>query len=194
VEEVPDASPFAAFAMPKRSAVEVFQEKQRQAKIVRRKMLGCILGAVVGATGGASVCAAYEADLTSALIAVVGALVGSHLGVVIGAIIGAMCFSVMVMTGTRKDPSFESNLVRRDPMTAMRGLMFAWALIGAALGAASGAVAAMDWAGVPREQLPLRRWTMVGAILGGAFGVAVWAYTSRVRREQSIPMEQGGQP
>ena len=51
MDESPDPSPFAAFAMPKRSAIEEFQQRQRKASQVRRKMFGCVLSCVVGAAG-----------------------------------------------------------------------------------------------------------------------------------------------
>lgn len=180
MNETSEPSPFAAFAMPKRSAVEEFQERQRKAAATRRTMLGCVVSCLVGAVGGATTCAAFERDLETVLTALVGSLVGSFLGVPAGLILGGICFGVMSLSGSRGRPSLESELHRRDPMTAMRGLMFAWSLIGVVVGAAVGALVGAQWGGAVALQESLGRRTMIGSIAGGSFAIAVWFHALRV--------------
>lgn len=177
-DETTEPSPFAAFAVPKRSAVEEYQEQQRRAAAARRTMFGCVLAALVGCTGGATACAAGEADLDGVLSSLVGSLIGSVSGAVLGAIVGTMCFGILNMANARSR-GIANDFVRRDPMAAVRGLMFAWSLIGTALGASEGAQAGARWAGVAVAQQPLARWTMIGSLIGGGFGLAVWFFTMR---------------
>jgi len=179
MEDSSDSSPFAAFAMPKRSAVEEFQERQRRAARTRRWMIGCVLAGLVGSIGGATVCAAFDGNLEVVLTSLIGALIGGSGGVVIGLIVGAMCFSAMFVTNLRGKSTIETQLARRDPMAAMRGLMFSWSLIGAALGASAGAREGVEWAGANLLQQSLARWTVLGSILGGGFGLAVWYFALR---------------
>lgn len=175
-DEPAEPSPFASFAVPKRSAVEEYAEKQRQAAVARRALIGCILAALIGAVGGSTACAAFEADLDAVLTAFVGSLLGGVLGVGIGAIIGAMCFSVLLAPKFRAR-NIGEDFIRRDPMTAIRGLMFAWSLVGAALGSAQGAHYGARWAGAVQQ--PLGRWVVVCSVAGGAFGLAVWFLARR---------------
>lgn len=172
-------SPFAAFAAPKRSAVEEFQEKQRNAARSRRLMMGSVLTNLVGAVGGSTFCIGFEAALNVILTASLGALAGGIAGAVIGLFVGACCFGALTMTAFRGRPSIETNLARRDPMTTMKGLLFAWALIGTALGAAAGARVGAEWADANRLQLPLENWTVAGSILGGGFALAMWSTINR---------------
>lgn len=183
-------SPFAAFAAPKRSAVEEFQEKQRNAARSRRLMIGCVLSNLVGAVGGATFCVAFDTDPEVAIRGFAGSLIGGLAGLVVGPFIGGACFSVMVMTGTRRDPSFESNLVNRDPMTAMRGLMFAWSLIVAAFGSAYGAWIGVGFAGARLDQLTLGRGTFFGSVIGGGFAMAVWVLVNRRLRSAAAACER----
>lgn len=177
-----EPSPFAAFAMPKRSAVEEFQEKQRKAAAAWRTLIGCVLAALVGAMGGSTACAAFDADLDAALTAFVGSLLGGVLGVVVGSVIGAMCFAVLGATNLRAR-NIGQEFARRDPMAAIRGMIFVWSLVGAALGSAQGALYGARWAGA--VQPSLARWIVASSVVGGAFGLAVWFFTSRRRRASS---------
>ncbi len=178
MDEPSDSSPFAAFAMPRRSAVEEFEERQRRSAQTRRRMVGFVLSCLIGAVGGATTCAAFEKSLDVVFTSLAGAMAGSLIGVASGLVIGAMCFSAMMMTARGK-PGLDADLARRDPMAAMRGLMFAWSLIGVAVGAAQGALFGVRWAGAAVKFDPLGRWTMVGSILGGAFAIAVWFFALR---------------
>lgn len=183
MDETVEPSPFAAFAMPKRSAVEEYQVRQRRAAEARRQMLGCVLSCLVGAVGGATACAAADGDLDTVLTALVGALAGASAGVPSGFALGGICFSVMVMTSARGRPVVESEVARRDPMMALRGLLFAWSLIGVAIGAAMGALVGANWAGAAVPQQSLARSTMIGSIGGGGFAIAVWFFTLRTARK-----------
>lgn len=175
-DEPLDPSPFAAFAMPKRSAAEEFEENRRQAAATRRILFGCVLAALVGAMGGSTACAAFEADFDVALTAFVGSLLGGVGGVVVGAILGAICFGVISATAARSHTAGNA-FVRRDPMAAIRGLMFVWSLVGAALGSAQGALYGARWVGpVPQ---PIARWIVMASVGGGAFGLAVWFFIWR---------------
>ncbi|MFO0804762.1 MAG: hypothetical protein U0791_16765 [Gemmataceae bacterium] len=181
-DEPADPSPFASFAMPKRSAVEEFQERQRRAAAALRTMIGSVLAVLVGSIGGSTACAAYEADMNAALTALVGSLIGGAGGSILGAILGAMCFAALSTTFGRSK-ALGNEFARRDPMAAVRGLMFAWSLVGAALGAAQGALQGAHWAGAVRQ--PLGRWIVVGSVLGGAFGLVVWFLARRRLRTPS---------
>ena len=178
-----EASPFAAFAMPKRSAVDEFQDRQRRAAETRRKMLGCVLACLVGAAGGATAWAASDGDLDTVLTALVGALAGASVGVPAGFILGGICFAVMVMTTSRGRPVVETEIARRDPMMALRGLLFAWSLIGVVIGAAMGSLVGANWAGAGVPQQSLARGTMIGSIGGGAIAIVVWFYTRQSARK-----------
>jgi hypothetical protein len=175
-DEPAEPSPFASFAMPKRSAVEEFQERQRRAAAALRTMIGCVLATQVGSIGGSTACAAYEADLDVALTALVGSLIGGTCGSCLGALVGAMCFAALSSTVGRSR-TLGNEFARRDPMVAIRGLMFAWSLVGTVLGAAQGALQGAHWAGAVRP--PLGRWIVVASVLGGAFGLAVWFLARR---------------
>jgi hypothetical protein len=182
-DETTEASPFAAFAVPKRNPIEELEERQRRAAIARRKMLGSLLAALVGCIGGATTFAAFEHDFDIVFTAAVGSLIGAVLGVVVGSILGAACFGALSMTDARS-PGIGTSFVRRDPMSALRGLTFAWSLMGTAIGAARGAEYGVHWAGaVPG----LIQWTMMGTLIGGGFGLVVWFFTmSRIRRIAEI--------
>ena len=171
-----EPSPFAAFAMPKRNAVEEFAERQRRAAQTRRTMIGCVLSCLVGAVGGAASSAAFEGDLETVLAAIVGSLAGAFLGVPAGFVLGGICFSVMSLSGTRGRPTTESEIARKDPMATMRDLMFAWCLIGVAIGAAIGALLGAQAGGAIVLQQSLARRTMIGSLVGSGFAMAVWFY------------------
>lgn len=176
MDESSESSPFAAFAMPKRNAVEEFQERQRRAAAARRRMLGCVFASLVGTTVGATACAAFERDLDAVLASLVGALIGSASGAVLGVIVGAICFGAISMAKMR-GANIATDFARRDPMAAVRGLMFAWSLIGTAVGGSAGAQAGVKWAGAaPPDQ---GQWTMAGSLIGGGFALVVWFVSMR---------------
>lgn len=179
-DEPAEPSPFAAFAAPKRSAAEEYQERQRKAAATRRTLLGCALAGLVGAVCGATACAASAANLDGVLTALVGSLIVAAGGTLVGAILGAVCFGAISATTTRAR-TIGNEFVRRDPMAALRGLMFAWSLIGAAIGAKLGAEEGARWAGAAAS--PLSRWSMAGSLAGLGFGLVVWFFT--LRRVQS---------
>lgn len=179
-----ESSPFAAFAVPKRNPAEEEQERRRRAAISRRKMLGNVLACLVGATGGATACAAFDGDFDTVLTSLVAALIGSASGAALGAIAGAICFGVLSVANMRAR-TIRTDFVRRDPMSALRGLMFAWSLIGTAIGASAGAQLGLEQVGIALARHPLARWTMVGSLIGGAFGLAVWFFT--VRSKKDVP-------
>lgn len=189
MDESPDPSPFAAFAMPKRSAIEEFQQRQRKASQVRRKMFGCVLSCVVGAAGGSATCAAFDRDVEIVLTALVGSVAGGLLGVLLGLVVGSICFAVTMLAGSRGNINLELQFARRDPMTMMRGLLFVWSLIGTAIGAAIGALLGVKWADAAVELQPLGRPAMFASIAGGAFAVGVWflAQRSQARAETAPP-------
>ncbi|HEY3788017.1 MAG TPA: hypothetical protein VGL71_04140 [Urbifossiella sp.] len=189
MDDSSEPSPFAAFATPRRSAAEEFQERQRRAAQARRRMFGFILSCLVGASGGSTICAAFDCDLDIVLAAVAASIAGSSVGAIIGVVIGAMCFSIMLMTSARGRPGLDAGLAQRDPMAAMRGLMFAWALIGVVIGAAQGALLGVQAAGGTVRLDPLGRWTMVGSILGGAFAIGVWVVALRSMLRSNEAME-----
>jgi hypothetical protein len=169
-----DASPFAAFAMPKRSAIEEFQDRQRRAAESRRKMIGSALACLVGSTVGAGAWAAFDSPLDAVLTSFIGALIGSTSGSILGGVVGGIVFGMLLMYGSRGSKSIGSELARRDPLAALRAMIFSWTLIGMLIGAALGARIGATWAGA---EPGLAKWTMVGALLGGGFGLAVWYFT-----------------
>ena len=177
-----EPSPFAAFAAPKRSAVEEFQERHRRSVEARRKMIACVLAAIVGTTMGATACAGFNLDFEPLLTILVAAHIGSIGGAVLGLIVGSICFAALSVAGMRTR-SIGNEFVRRDPMGALRGLMFAWSLMGTALGSSAGARVGSAWANVNLAAEPLGRWTMFGAVAGGFLALAVWFLT--VRQPQS---------
>ena len=73
-------------------------------------------------------------------------------------------------------------------MTTMRGLMFAWCLIGVATGAAAGAILGAQAAGGIVFQRTLARRTMIGSLAGGGFAMVVWFSLQRSQaRKPSEP-------
>jgi len=166
-DDAPEPSPFAAFAAPKQSAVEVFRERQHQASLARRRMIGFVLSCMVGAVGGATAGAAFDRDLEVVLTAVVGALAGSILGVPAGVLLGSICFGVMQMARGVGTPTLDQK-PGRDSAATLRSLFFVWSVISVVLGARFGATLAMKSVNAP---MPSEQWTMVAALVGGAFGI-----------------------
>jgi hypothetical protein len=169
----PSDSPFAAFAAPKRSAIEEFQDRQRRAAVTRRKMIGSALAVLVGSTVGAGSWAAFDSPFEVVLTAFIGSLIGSTSGAILGSIAGGISFGVLLMYGSRGARGAGVLLAQRDPMAAIRGLVFSWTLIGTAIGASTGAELGAAWGGA---QPGFAKWTMVGALLGGGFALAVWYF------------------
>ena len=178
-----EPSPFAAFAVPKRSAKDLFQERQIRAARVRRWMIGCVLSCLVGAVGGSTGSAAFEGNIETVLVAAVGSLAGGFLGVPAGFILGGICFSVMSLSSSRGRPAVESERSGRDPMSRLRGLLFVWCLIAVAIGAAVGALlGAHEACGIALEKSFARR-TMFGSLAGGGFALALYSLKSLTPRQ-----------
>ncbi len=180
-----DPSPFAEFAVPKKSAVEQWREQQQHAGRVRRRVvqaLGClVVGAALGSTTGIAV----SEGLQPLPLVIVGAFLGTMVGLLIGLLIGGACFSVMAMSRSKSGPSFEAQLTRRDPMSVITVLLLAWGLMGAILGAAAGGLEGVAWflgKAAPDADFP-------GALAGTFAGVAVtgigWFWWLRTRARGS---------
>ncbi|HEY2910698.1 MAG TPA: hypothetical protein VGI99_10655 [Gemmataceae bacterium] len=171
-------SPFAAFAAPKKSAVEEYQERTRRAQRAMRWMLGCVLAGLAGAIAGATGCAAFDGPLDALPSILIGASCGSLLGTAVGWLLGAACFGAMQMAKQRV-PAQSAVPPSRDPMAILKGLMFAWSLIGLAIGASEGAQAGVHWAG--GKAGPWEQWTIVGSLAGAAFAIGLLGLMSKAR-------------
>jgi hypothetical protein len=115
------------------------------------------------------------------------ALLGAVLGNLIGVLVGCACFSIMAMARTRFGPrSFESELVRRDPMSVITVLVVAFGLIGTIGGAAWGGLEGNSWhfgKGVNGED-----WAraLAGAFVGAVLAGIGWLLWLRSRRSDSL--------
>ncbi|HEY7427898.1 MAG TPA: hypothetical protein VH682_26940 [Gemmataceae bacterium] len=178
----PDQSPFAEFAAPKRSAVEEWRERQYQSRVARWKALRAAVCVFVGSASGATIGISLAVGFDRLAYVVSGAVVGGVLGLGAGVVVGCAGFSVMAMSGTRREPSFESGLARNDPMMVIKVLLVAWALIGLTVGSAWGGVEGSAWG----ERLAWRDstfpWGFIGSVLGLALMGLVWLAWEARRR------------
>ncbi len=176
MDDSEDPSPFAAFAVPKKSAVEEYQERSRRSQRTLRRMLGCVLAGLAGAMAGATACAAFDRPLDALPSILIAAGCGSLLGIAVGWLLGAACFGAMQMAKQRV-PTQSAAPPSRDPMATLKGLMFAWSLIGLAIGASEGAKFGVHWAG--GKPGPWDQWTIVGSLAGAAFAIGLLGFISR---------------
>jgi hypothetical protein len=128
----------------------------------------------------------------SLLPVLAGAAVRGVLGLGAGALIGGACFSVMAMTGSRRRPSVESELARRDPMTVIKVLVVAWALGGLIFGSTWGGVKGLSWDARPDVRDGPFLWGFVGSILGSALAALAWlAWEARRTARRRARILQG---
>src|SRR5690349_15312635 len=118
--ESSEQSPFAEFALPNRSAVQVWRERQYRSRAARWKALRAALCVLVGSAAGATVGVSLDVGFDRLPYTLPGAVVGGLLGLGAGVVIGCACFSVMAMSGTSCKPSFEAEVARDNPMAVIQ--------------------------------------------------------------------------
>jgi hypothetical protein len=195
--ELPQDSPFAEFAEPKRSAVEEWREQQRQERSANWKPIrgvGCaIAGSAIGAAFGISLSIGFD-QLPFALL---GAVVGGVVGMAVGACIGCACYAFLLKTN--QQPAFETQSAHAS-WSAIEIMIFAWSLIGVMFGAALGGTEGLAWGGGPQRdfaQFPggLFPWAFIGSILGSLLSVVswlIWEAKRKSRHDRAASTENDG--
>jgi hypothetical protein len=140
-----EPGPFSEFAAPKQGAVEQWRERQGKARQRRRQVVRGLCCVVAGAALGTAAGVCLHEGIRQLPLVFVAALLGAVLGNLIGVLVGCACFSIMAMARTRRRPSIESELTRKDPMSVITVLVVAFGLIGTIGGAAWGGLEGIAW-------------------------------------------------
>jgi hypothetical protein len=168
-----EESPFAAFAEPKRTAVEDWRQRQQQARAVKRKVIRGSMCMFVGSIAGAAAGLSLAGGLQQLPFVLMGAVGGGVLGLALGVMLGGGCYSIIGMMGTT--PNASDSAEGPQPNPVMRVLVVAWALIGVMVGSAWGGAAGLAWGGGPQREASTFPWAFIGSILGTALSGLVWA-------------------